>query len=214
MKVQLEGYIIESEIYGSSRSVLFKATRESDNKKVVIKVINNEQPSSQKIARFKHEYRLMKKLDISGVVRAYDLIAFNDNYAIILEYFSGESLSKCIIPNISINLFLDLAISIIKIIRTIHHEQIIHKDINPRNILWRKEDNEIRIIDFGISTELARESRDMNLQNMLDVLPPGIRRHYIWELHSFRLQLVTFAYFQILTQPAMGIYQLLVLAER
>ena len=52
---------------------------------------------------------------------------------------------------------LALAAAVTEALARIHERKVIHKDINPRNILYNRENGEIRIIDFGIATELRRE---------------------------------------------------------
>ena len=51
---------------------------------------------------------------------------------------------------LNVEAFLPLAISVADTLVEIHQHHIIHKDINPSNLLWSKQDNTIKIIDFGI----------------------------------------------------------------
>jgi serine/threonine protein kinase len=41
---------------------------------------------------------------------------------------------------------------------SIHAANVIHKDINPSNIVFNPETGQLKIIDFGISTQLTREN--------------------------------------------------------
>jgi len=43
-----------------------------------------------------------------------------------------------------------------------------HKDINPSNIVWNPDTNQLKIIDFGISTELSREHPEIRNPNVLE----------------------------------------------
>jgi predicted ATPase/serine phosphatase RsbU (regulator of sigma subunit) len=54
--------------------------------------------------------------------------------------------------------FLSLAIQIADTLGQIHAANIIHKDINPANIVWNQTTNQLKIIDFGISSRLPREN--------------------------------------------------------
>jgi serine/threonine protein kinase len=75
-----------------------------------------------------------------------------------MEDFSAESLEKILkVRKINLAKFLDLAIKIAEIIGEIHQKNIIHKDINPSNIIWNPETNKLKIIDFSISTVIPRE---------------------------------------------------------
>ncbi len=55
-----------------------------------------------------------------------------------------------------------------EILGEIHANNIIHKDINPANILFHPETGEIKIIDFGISTVFSRETPTLKNPNVLE----------------------------------------------
>jgi len=67
--------------------------------------------------------------------------------------------------------FLVLALKICDNIRIIHQLGIIHKDINPTNIILDKKKNKIQIIDFGIATELMIENLSV-IEGTLSYLSP------------------------------------------
>lgn len=52
----------------------------------------------------------------------------------------------------SLSVFLPLAIKIIDILGKVHAVGVIHKDINPGNIILNQDTGVVKIIDFGIST--------------------------------------------------------------
>ncbi|EDN71617.1 serine/threonine kinase with two-component sensor domain [Beggiatoa sp. SS] len=55
--------------------------------------------------------------------------------------------------------FLPLARQIAELsLGQIHAHNIIHKDINPANIVFNADNNQVKIIDFGISSRLPRET--------------------------------------------------------
>jgi serine/threonine protein kinase len=59
---------------------------------------------------------------------------------------------------------LSIAIKIADCLSVIHKKNIIHKNINPSNIIWNKETNRVEIIDYAIAVELKREmAHKMNL---------------------------------------------------
>jgi serine/threonine protein kinase len=63
---------------------------------------------------------------------------------------------------------IQLAISIIKGISEIHDRNVIHKDINPSNIVYNPEIKGLNIIDFGLSSELSFENFDLSNINQLE----------------------------------------------
>jgi histidine kinase len=37
-----------------------------------------------------------------------------------------------------------------------HQRRLIHKDVNPSNIVWNPATGDVKLIDLGIATELSR----------------------------------------------------------
>jgi predicted ATPase/serine phosphatase RsbU (regulator of sigma subunit) len=69
---------------------------------------------------------------------------------------------------ISVSDFLSLAIQITEALGNIHAANIIHKDINPANIVWNQETNQLKIIDFGIASRLPRENPTLKNPEQLE----------------------------------------------
>ncbi|MEG4330015.1 serine/threonine-protein kinase PknK, partial [Microcoleus sp. herbarium5] len=64
--------------------------------------------------------------------------------------------------------FLQIAIATTEILGQIHSANIIHKDINPSNIVYNPETEQLKIIDFGISTQLTRETPILKNPGLLE----------------------------------------------
>jgi serine/threonine protein kinase len=64
--------------------------------------------------------------------------------------------------------FLNIAIKIAQSLADIHNSNIIHKDINPSNIVYNPETEQVKIIDFGISTQLSRSNPTLKNPNVLE----------------------------------------------
>jgi serine/threonine protein kinase len=87
----------------------------------------------------------------------------------LLEDFGGESLTKLLpAQSLEIATFMRLAIRLATVVNDIHHQNVIHKDINPSNIIWNPNTHQIKIIDFGISSVLSREHQTIRNINSLE----------------------------------------------
>jgi predicted ATPase/GAF domain-containing protein len=125
---------------------------------VVIKILKGEYPNPERIVRFKREFEILKKLSIDGVIKAYGLENYDNSLAIIMEDFGGESIKKILEKKrLNVNEFLKIAIYLSEILEQLNQMNIIHKNINSTNIVWNQETDQIKIIDFGISTVLSQE---------------------------------------------------------
>lgn len=154
----IQGYEINEKIDSSSITEVHRGIRLSDQKKVVFKWLASPYPLIEDIAALKHEYGLLEKLKGAGTVNAIGCEPYENSYVIVMEQF-GEGNLKELIQGERIPLIdaLRISIDIVENLEKIHSKNIIHKDINPTNILWDSSKFETRIIDFNIAIGLRRE---------------------------------------------------------
>ncbi len=164
----IPGYQIISEIYQSIHTIIYKALRESDRQPVILKSLRSEYPKLEQVTRLRQEYQLTKNLKIKGIVKALDLIAFDNKFALVLEDFNGISLQDYFLfHSFSIKEILQIGIQLSVILTELHNNYIIHKDIKPQNILINTETNQVKINDFGIATRLSKETQSISHPNQL-----------------------------------------------
>ena len=154
----IAGYSIRQTLFTSARSILYRATRTMDARPVILKVLNAEFPSTEQVARLHREYRLTRELAMDGVIEVLGLERLGTSLAIVLEDFGGESLDRLHLGRLELPRFLGLALRLANILGHVHRRQIIHKDITPSNIVWNPSTDALKLIDFGIATQLLRET--------------------------------------------------------
>ena len=154
----LAHYHITEQIYESNRSLVYRARRSRDACPVILKMHKELYPSPERIAWFKREYNLTRSLNLPGVPRMYALETCQNRWLLVEEDFGGESLNRLHLAGmLSISDFLQLAIEMSDIIGQIHQHHVIHKDINPANIVLNKASGQLKIIDFGVATIQSNE---------------------------------------------------------
>ncbi|WP_036486493.1 AAA family ATPase [Myxosarcina sp. GI1] len=161
MTIALPDITVKTQIYESANSLVYRAVRRTDNTAVVLKVLKQDYPTTAELIRYKQEYEITRSLNLEGVIKAYSQQNYQRTSVIILEDFGGDSLqklkeSKKISCPMSLAEFLRLAIAITEILGTIHVANVIHKDINPGNIVLNLDTGVVKIIDFGIATRFNR----------------------------------------------------------
>jgi predicted ATPase/transcriptional regulator of aromatic amino acid metabolism/tRNA A-37 threonylcarbamoyl transferase component Bud32 len=156
--VNVPGYTIGAEIYRGGKSAVFRAIRDSDGAPVIIKTLRSEYPAPLQTAGLRREYDLLRGLAIRGVPEAYSLEANRDRLALVIEDVGGSTL-KTLIARGQIDLprFFDLAQQVAATVADIHRHNIIHKDINPNNVIVNLETGAARLTDFGIASRLSTE---------------------------------------------------------
>ncbi|MGA9378947.1 MAG: AAA family ATPase, partial [Phormidium sp.] len=157
--LKIDGYQILTQIYESANSEVYRAIREIDSQRVILKILKQDYPTPAELTRYKQEYELTRTLNQEGIVKVYGLEKYHNTLVMFVEDFGGESL-KVLKQNhqFSLEEFLSIALKIATILGQIHAANIIHKDINPANIVFHRETQQLKIIDFGISTRLSKEN--------------------------------------------------------
>ena len=172
--ITLPNYRILEPIYESSNSLVYRGIQEQDNRNVILKVLKRDYPTPSEFNRYQHEYEIIRYLNLEGVVKAYALEPYQRTLVIILEDFGGDSLKKMNlgieeeINEAYLQSRLRIAIKITEILGEIHRKNVIHKDINPSNIIYNPKTEQLKIIDFGISTVLTRENPTLKNPNILE----------------------------------------------
>ncbi|MBW4636411.1 MAG: AAA family ATPase [Iphinoe sp. HA4291-MV1] len=153
------GYRIITKIYESSNSLVYRVLHNQDNQPIILKILKDNYPTPSELTRYKQEYEITRSFNLDGVIKAYDLHRYQNSMVILLEDFGGESLKIWMARRkFTLEEFLTISIKIAQSLGAIHRSNIIHKDINPSNIVYNPETGQLKIIDFGISTFLPREN--------------------------------------------------------
>ncbi|WP_375512239.1 AAA family ATPase [uncultured Nostoc sp.] len=171
--IALPGIAIQNKIYESSNSLVYRGIRD-DGVGIVVKMLKLDYPSPQELTRYRQEYKITRSLKLEGVIKAYSQQDYQRTLMIILEDFGGESLEQWMHkrPNIfcpmPLSTFLGLAIAISDILGKIHAANVIHKDINPGNIVLNLDTGVVKIIDFGIATQFNRTNPTFKSPHVLE----------------------------------------------
>jgi PAS domain S-box-containing protein len=170
--IALPGVTIQDTIYESAYSLVYRGMRD-DGLAIVVKRLKHEYPSPQELTRYRQEYAITQSLNLEGVVKAYSQQNYQRTLVMLLEDFSGESLEHwmrqrsdfCPMP---LATFLQLAIDLADILGSIHATNIIHKNINPGNIVFNPATGVVKIIDFGIATRFNRTNPTFKSPHVLE----------------------------------------------
>lgn len=168
----LPEYSIKEILYQGKNSTVYKAIKENQKATVVIKLINPESINPSQIAKLRYEYTLTKQLRETlqeQVINPLEIIQHNNFYGIVYEDFGGISLDKALKTHVlDLKKFLELAIKITETVGSIHALDVLIKDLNPSNILWNPLTDEVKLIDFGISSTLSYENLNINFNNIIE----------------------------------------------
>lgn len=157
----------------SAMSQVFLAERLSDStdpggrKRVVIKVpVANPCHDALGVQRFCERYQFISSLDGNGVVRYVDAGIAGSWPYVVLEHLSAGDLRQRVAAGMTTLDALKVLDRLAIALATFHGGQFAHMDIKPENIFFR-DDGELVLIDFNISTRFGGVARNRQTQEVL-----------------------------------------------
>lgn len=165
--MNLLGYSVIEKIYEGARSVVYRGHRTTDQQPVVLKTHKTDYPTPTQLSRLKRECQIGQLFDSPRIIKYHDTEKYKNNLYLITEDFGANALSE-VIPaqGVELALFLRIAVQLAEALGEIHQKNVIHKDIKPRNILINPQSETVKIIDFGLSSQLTRQNQQ--------ILSPGV----------------------------------------
>ena len=161
-------YLIEKELGRGGFGITYLATEMASQKEVVIKTIKEElrqRPDFSLIKNsFINEAIKLRACQSPFIVSVDQVTEFDNKEAIIMEYIEGENLQS-IIENggqLSIKEALKYIRQIGEALKTVHGQNLLHRDIKPDNIIIRKQTNEAVLIDFGLALQFNPDTIESN----------------------------------------------------
>ncbi|WP_082420519.1 Stk1 family PASTA domain-containing Ser/Thr kinase [Paenibacillus sp. A3] len=151
---QLGGrYEILGRVGGGGMAIVYKGLDILLHRHVAVKVLRQQYVHDEEfIQRFRREAQAAASLSHPNVVSIYDVGQEEDIHYIVMEYIEGTNLNEQIKEKapLQVEEAVHIASQICDALDHAHHNQIIHRDIKPHNILIGKN-GRIKVTDFGIA---------------------------------------------------------------
>jgi predicted ATPase/GAF domain-containing protein/tRNA A-37 threonylcarbamoyl transferase component Bud32 len=143
----------------------------------IFKQLKKEAFSQEQLARFDFEYDAVLSCRSEWVVAPIDRVEIAGIPTMVYEDIGGESVRSLLSSRrLSVEECLRVGVGVVRALEAIHAARIIHKDINPQNIIVNLQNGKVQVIDFGISTRLAREVQSIDqlgkMEGTLEYLSP------------------------------------------
>lgn len=156
--LDIPGYSSLKHCYTGSRTQVYRGVRTSDGNPVIIKALATLLPTPIELARFKMEYQIARELDLDGVITVNEIGQHRSRWYMEIEDGGADLTGLTVAGSLTVPEWLGLATRIAHVLGLVHEKHVIHKDITPANIVWDRESDRVRIIDFGLASQLFQEN--------------------------------------------------------
>ncbi len=129
--------------------------RDADTRHVTVPTSGNRDVVDRFKQKFVKEARTIFKLPHPNIVRILDVFEENGTAYYVMEYIEGESLSEMVadrgyIPEAEALAYIcDVA----QALTYIHSKKVNHLDVKPGNMIRRRSDGKVLLIDFGVAKQ-------------------------------------------------------------
>lgn len=129
--------------------------REEGTSHITFGTSGNRENVQRFMKKFLKEARTISQLDHPNIIKIYDIFEENGTAYYVMEYIEGENLSELVKRQGALSEV--TAVGYIKKVADalayIHAQNINHLDVKPGNIMLRQLDQQIVLIDFGLSKQ-------------------------------------------------------------
>ena len=166
--MELDDYTDLEHLHTGKNIILYRA-RDQNKNLCILKVISTEYPSPEDVHKLQNEYSLLNEIQSEYVINVLEISKKAKKKYIVIEDIDAKSLeSQLGLLYGNYEKIILLFINICKGLSDIHKSNIVHKDINPSNILYIHDTSKIKIIDFGISAKSYSHSSEFKHVNKIE----------------------------------------------
>jgi histidine kinase len=154
----LPGFLIDELIFEDDQYILCRVNSQNLDQKYLAKKLKNTQPSTEELANFHHEVRILKEFEMEGIPKILSHMEESGNFTILSEDFDGITLAQFLQKAAPTILeFFEIGTQLCEILSRLHKRGLIHKSINPYTILISKVGKQVKLVDFTASSNAKNE---------------------------------------------------------
>ena len=155
-------YKISKRIGSGGMGEVYLATDVTAGRKAALKLLPMRfTGDAERLKRFQQEAHAVVALNHPNILTVYEIGEDHSTHYIASELIEGETLRQRLTRGrIEVGEAVDVAIQVASALAAAHEAGIVHRDINPGNIMLRP-DGYVKVLDFGIA-KLAEQEAPSN----------------------------------------------------
>ena len=146
-------------LHNGRLTIVTRGVRLADGEPVVLKRLRKLYPPPASVMAMRRELELTQRAACPGVVEALELSETQGAVTLVFKDFGGTSLaSRLLAGRLPLAEAVDAALAVSEALAVVHERGMVHRDVNPSNIVRNADTGETRLIDFGLATTLSRQA--------------------------------------------------------
>jgi tetratricopeptide (TPR) repeat protein/tRNA A-37 threonylcarbamoyl transferase component Bud32 len=169
----LSHYRIVSKIGAGGMGEVYLAEDSRLRRKVALKILpENIASDKERLLRFEREAHAVSALNHPNIITIHEIGVSEGVHYIATEFIDGPTLRDRLADHaMTLIEMLAVAIQIAEALEAAHEAGIVHRDINPGNVMLRR-DGYVKVLDFGIAklTEHTAEEADSEANTLVKMV--------------------------------------------
>jgi histidine kinase len=150
-------------VHRGRRSAIYRATRQGGAAPFVIKTASGIPAAPERVRALFSEHEILRRLEgVEGIAHALgferDPAAEDARWGLFLDDAPGMSLHQLAhAETVSLGRAVELLLRVSDVVEGIHRKSVIHRDLNPSNVIVRPGDAGVTIVDFASASLRTNE---------------------------------------------------------
>ena len=155
--IEIPGYQLEECIVAHHGTSVHRGRGGESQEPRILKIVLSVFAPPDAAIRLEHECELLRTVQVAQVPRVQEFVRFDGGSALVIEDMGPASLGEHLKADgpLDVDVGLAVAIDLIRTLGEVHEQGVIHKDVNPDNIVWCDSMTRPALVDFGISTTFS-----------------------------------------------------------
>jgi predicted ATPase/signal transduction histidine kinase len=166
---------MKKELFHRGNHFAIYLLQEAGEAKWVQKIAVEDFPPLHVSRQLENELSLLHGLALEGIRPVEAMETVEGKPALRMPWIEGTSLKQLIKDQrLSLETFFQLSASLLKAVSNMHSAGLMHKDLTPNNIICSPENDQVTIIDFGLSARInpKKAKTDIHIEGTLGYMAP------------------------------------------
>lgn len=121
-------------------------------RRVAVKLLPAElTPNGDRLRRFEREAWATSALNHPNILTIHEIGEAEGHRFLATEFIEGLTLRERLQSGLDIDEALEITIQVASALEAAHRVKIVHRDVKPENIMMRKDDGLVKVLDFGLA---------------------------------------------------------------